>query len=380
MIILIAPDKFKGSLTAGSVCQAVESGLKRGSQKSDEYVTFPLADGGDGTAEILTHHSGGRMIKVKAHDPLMRQIESGYGLSLDFKTAFIEMADASGLQLLAPAEKNVMNTTTVGTGDLIKDAIDKGATKIIIGIGGSATNDGAIGAASVLGYEFLDEYGNLISPTGGNLIRIKRIQKEKVHPGLRDTTFIAVCDVDNPLTGKNGAAAVYAPQKGASPEEVRQLDLGLNHLAGLLESELGARIANVPGAGGGGGFGGGAIAFFNATLRRGIDLIFEYTGFEEQVRRADVIITGEGKMDKQTLHGKLVAGVAMMAKKYHKPIIGVAGVNQLSSEQEKMLHMEAIFSLTDYSDEQTAMEQAYDLVERIAETEIAPLLRKLDKK
>lgn len=376
MRVLIAPDKFKGSLTAGQVCEAVERGIRRALEKS-EPVSFPLADGGDGTAEILTRYSGGQSVKVPSRDPLMRPVEASYGISPDHQTAFIEMANASGLRLLSAGERNAMDTTSVGTGDLIKDALEKGVSRIIIGIGGSATNDGAIGAASVLGYGFLDQRGNEIRPTGANLINIQHIRTSGVHPRLKETIFIAVCDVDNPLTGPKGAAVTYGPQKGANADQVRQLDRGLSHLSDLLISQLGVDVSLVPGAGGGGGFGGGAMAFFNARLKPGVDVIFEYSGFEQQASQADVIITGEGKMDGQTLHGKVVSGVVAIARKYHKPVIAVTGTNQLTRDQERMLGLDASFALTDYADEQTAINQADKLLAEVAEKEISEFLRRL---
>lgn len=376
MKILIAPDKFKGSLTSRQACDAIMSGLSMKLPHAS-HNPFPLADGGDGTAGILTYHAGGRLVSVAARDPLMRPIEACYGLSPDGKTAFIEMADASGLRLLTPAETDVMKATTAGTGDLIKDAIEHGVTTIILGIGGSATNDGATGAAAVLGYGFLDAADCQFLPAGESLARIVRIQTTGVHPNLRNANFIAVCDVDNPLTGKNGAAAVYAPQKGASPEQVLQLDSGLSHLSDLILSQFNVDIRNVPGAGGGGGFGGGAIAFFRARLRPGIEVVFEYTGFEEQVRNADIIITGEGKMDEQTLRGKVVAGVTALAEKHSKPVIGIAGINTLTARQQKKLNLKEVFSLTDNATVETAMKNAFELLEEVAEKEVAPFVRRL---
>lgn len=365
MRILIAPDKFKGSLTARQVCDALAAGIRQ-TIGNAECIAFPLADGGDGTAEILTYHCKGKMVKAPARDPLMRTIEASYGLSSDDTTAFIEMANASGLRLLDPSERNVMTTSTTGTGDLIKDAIESGVGTIVVGIGGSATNDGATGAAHALGFRFLDERGTPFLPVGESLGRIRRIDKSAVHPGLEKVRVIAVCDVDNPLTGQQGAAAVYAPQKGATPEQVAVLDAGLSRLARLVQSELGIDITNLEGAGGGGGFGGGAVAFFNAHLRRGTEVVFEYTRFEEQVRAADIVITGEGKMDSQTLRGKVVAGVAAMAKKHSKPLIGVTGINTLSPENQRELNFKMIFSIKDHAGEEDPMLNARSILERMA--------------
>lgn len=378
MRILIAPDKFKGSLKANQVCDALATGFRR--KISDaEYISFPLADGGDGTAEILTYHSGGRMVTVPARDPLLRHVESRYGLSPDNTAAFIEMADASGLRLLRPSERDIMKTTTAGTGDLIRDAIGRGVRTIVLGIGGSATNDGATGAAHALGYLFLDENGKPFLPTGGTLTGISRIDRSGIPGDLKELDFIAVCDVDNPFTGDQGAAAVYAPQKGASPEQVVVLEAGLKHLARLFKVEFGRDVNDLPGAGGGGGFGGGAVAFFNATLRRGTEVVFEYTGFEEQVRNADVVITGEGKMDDQTLHGKVVAGVAALAQKYNKPLIGVTGVNALTIDAQEKLGLREVFSITEYAYNSDPMANAARILEYMADETIALFLLDLHK-
>lgn len=370
MRILIAPDKFKGSLTAREVCDALIAGIRRKIPDA-QCIAFPLADGGDGTAEVLVYHCGGRTVKVTARDPFLRTIEAGYGLSKDGATAFIEMADASGLRILKPSERNVMKATTAGTGDLIRDAIGKGARTIVLGIGGSATNDGATGAAHALGFSFFDQHGHSFLPAGESLKRIFRIGKSGVLRELKEVNFIAVCDVDNPLTGEQGAAAVYAPQKGATPEQVGTLEAGLRHLAHLFKAEFGKDVNDLPGAGGGGGFGGGAVAFFNATLRRGTEVVFAYTGFEEQVRTADVVITGEGKMDDQTLHGKVVAGVAALAEKYNKPLVGVAGVNALTASAREKLRLREVFSITEHAHDADPLAEAGQILEEMAGAFIA---------
>lgn len=361
MRILIAPDKFKNSLSAQGVCDALEQGLKK-RLGHVECIKFPLADGGEGTQEILTHHLNGEFIRLTVHDPLFRKVEAQYGISQDRTTAVIEMASASGLHLLAPSEINVMETSTVGTGELIRDAVDRGVSQIILGIGGSATNDGATGAASVLGFYFSDEGGKPILPKGKNLIHIRKIDARKIHSRLRAVKFTAMCDVDNPFTGPRGAAAVYAPQKGATEEQVVLLDDGMKQLAKVIQADLGVAMDKLPGAGAGGGMGGGMVAFFNATLKKGIDVVFEITQFEQQVKEADVIITGEGKMDLQTLHGKVVAGVASLAKKYNKRVIGVTGRNELTTNNAKQLGVNPIFSLTDYASKEVAIKEAFHLI------------------
>lgn len=373
MRILLAPDKFRGSLSALGVCEALSAGI-RTKIPHGEFVFFPLADGGEGMSEILTYHARGHRVNVYARDPLGRRVKASYGLSSDGTTAFIEMAEASGLHRLAPEERNVMETTSVGTGDLILHAIESGVRKVLLGIGGSATNDGAAGAAYALGYRFYNSKGEPFLPVGGNLTSVMRIDSSEMHPALKETEFIALCDVDNPFTGPTGAAFVYGPQKGASPQQVEQLDAGLRQLAARFLNDLGYNVSNVPGAGGGGGFGGGAVAFFNAVLRSGVDVIFEYTRFDEQVRRADVVITGEGKMDRQTLSGKVVAGVARIAKQHGRLLLAVAGVNELSSDELNELNLKAVFSIVDAAGADDPFLKAPTILERIGAERIAPLL------
>lgn len=371
--ILVCPDKFKSSLTSREACNAIEAGL---TADGFEVITFPLADGGEGTSEILLFHTRGHKISLQVHDPLFRTITASYGISSDGVTAFIDMSAASGLHLLNAGERNAMHTTTLGTGELVADAINRGVTNIILGIGGSATNDGGIGAASALGYEFLDEEGIAISPVGAELGRIRNIRRNKINPYLRKIHFTAICDVDNPLTGTYGAAHVYAPQKGATPQQVQQLDAGLENLADVIHKDIGVDIERAPGAGAGGGFGGGAMAFFNASLRRGVDVVFEVTDLETHLRQADVIITGEGKIDNQTLHGKLVAGITALASKYAKRVLVVAGKNDLDQNEIKEAGIEKVFALSDYVSETESMNNAYNVLRQIAEQHVASYLKK----
>jgi glycerate kinase len=321
--------------------------------------------------EILTDYSKGHFVNLKVSDPFLRKIDSTYGISSDGKTAFIEMAGASGLRLLTNEEKDVTKASTFGTGEMIEDAIQKGATHIVIGIGGSATNDAAAGAANALGYEFLNENDQAVKPVGGNLAEIKSIKTDRVNPSLANVTFTAVCDVENPLTGKNGAAYVFGTQKGASPEQLQLLDDGLKNLANIIEKYLGVSINNIPGAGAGGGFGGGVIAFFNGTLKRGIDVVFDFTGFEEEVKKADIIITGEGKLDEQTLQGKVVAGVAVMAKQHSKKVLCIAGSNELSTEEIQKLGVAEVYAVLDYVNREEAFANAAQSIKRVAFDRIA---------
>jgi glycerate kinase len=364
MRVLIAADKFKGSLTAYEVCLAIEAGLKEKYPDID-CLTFPLADGGEGTMDILTRRTRGHFVDVTVHDPLLRKIESSYGISSEGQYAFIEMSAASGLHLLKPGEKDVMRTSTRGTGELILDAMEIGVAQIFLGIGGSATNDGGTGAAQVLGYEFLDENENAIQPVGGNLHTIRSIRTLNVHPWLSEVKFTAVCDVENPLTGNRGAAFVYAAQKGATPDQVVILDEGLKNLAKVIDSQFGISINDIPGAGAGGGFGGGVVAFFNGSLRRGVDVVFDFTGFEEEVKNADVIITGEGKVDQQTLQGKVVSGVARLGKRYGKKVICVTGKNELSVDELIELGIMEVFSLTELDQTMDTFKNTAELLGRI---------------
>lgn len=373
MKILIAPDKFKNTLTSEEACNAIASGIKSALPVSESFI-FPLADGGEGTSDILLFHTKGRKIRLSAHDPLFRITSATYGISSDGLTAFIDMSAASGLHLLGLHERNVMLTTSFGTGELILDAIGKGVKNIILGIGGSATNEAAIGAAAVLGFEFLDEQLSPVAPVGESLIRLKSIRTTNVHPQLKHISFTAICDVNNPLTGEAGSAYVYGPQKGATPEQVRMLDMGLKNFAVTVREYLSKDIEHIPGAGAGGGFGGGAIAFFNAELRRGIDVVFEVTGFEKHLHQFDVIITGEGKVDRQTLHGKVVAGIARLARKHKKKVIVIAGKNELSEAEVKNAGIDKIFSLSEHVRENESMTNASNVLKYVTEKYVAGYL------
>ncbi|MCU0396921.1 MAG: glycerate kinase [Cyclobacteriaceae bacterium] len=365
MNVLIAPDKFKGTLTASGVCAAVEQGLIR-SGIDMNIRKFPLADGGEGTLDIFLYHTGGSRIEIAVHDPLMRRIKSCYGISTDGKTAFIEMARASGLELLDSNDRNPMRTTSFGTGEMIRDALDRSVSEIIISIGGSATNDGALGALCALGARFFSIEGNAILPTGEQLKSIKRIELNDFHPRIRSTRFTAICDVTNPFYGPQGAAYVYAPQKGAAPEEVIRLDEGLQNLSVQVNKMMNIDLQKLPGSGAGGGFAGGCCAFLNARLKPGIEVIFDLTGFDQQINWADTIITGEGKLDAQTLHGKLVAGVSKKAKERGIPVFVICGVSELDSDQLKTMSFREVYSLVNLAGEQEALHNTREVMERLA--------------
>ncbi len=330
MNILIAPDKFKGSLTATEVCSIIQSAMI--SINPDLNIdTIALADGGEGTSLILTAHRKGSLKTTQVFDPLMRIINSTYGISRDGSTAFIEMALASGLQLLDPDERNCSLTTSYGTGQLIVDAIDKGVTEIVLGIGGSSTNDAGTGMAKALGYHFLSQEGHELDGIGANLIQIKSIDSSQLHAQLKETKVTVLCDVENPLYGPNGAAYVFAKQKGATEKDIVILDNGLQQFE-ILARSMGCDL-NFAGAGAGGGLGAGAKLFLNAHIRSGIDFVIESTRLEEKIKHADLIITGEGKVDLQTLSGKVVRGVCEIAKRYDKKIIVVCGACELNDSQ-----------------------------------------------
>lgn len=324
MKILIAPDKFKGSLSAMEVCNAIESGIKR-FNPAIETIKHPLADGGEGTLTILQNYFRLEIVNVSVKDPLFREIAVSYMVSKD--TAYIEMANASGLQLLNKKEKNCYNTTTYGTGQLILDAVHKNFKKIVLFIGGSATNDAGVGMATALGYQFLDENNLEINPIGKELLSIKTINNYNLAFDINKLNVTVVCDVKNPLFGANGAAYVYGPQKGASGREIEILDLGLQNFSNQVTKALYKEVAYMPGAGAAGGLGAGAVSFLNAKIQSGIDFVMEQTGFDTLIKSdIDLIITGEGSVDKQTTEGKVIKGISERANLLNIPFSIIAGV------------------------------------------------------
>lgn len=345
MTVLIAPDSFKDALSALEVCLAIQIGVKRADPLA-KTILFPLADGGEGTADILRYHSKGRQINVEVSDPLFRKTRAHYALSESGETAFIEMAQASGLQLLKQEERNCLYTTTLGTGELILDAIRRGAQEIILGIGGSATNDAGMGMASALGFKFLDHQGHVLSPIGENLIMVQKIDNTALHFDPQEITVQVVCDVDNPLFGPNGAAYIYARQKGANDKAIQNLDQGLRHFNRVLIACLQKNVALQAGAGAAGGLGAGALAFLNARLRPGIELVMELTDFEKSIRKADLIITGEGQLDGQTLHGKLIHGITKRAAALNVPVIALCGSLKASPAELHSIGLQAAFSIS----------------------------------
>ena len=363
--ILIAPDKFKGSLTSREVCDIVEKGLRLSSPDMD-IISFPLADGGDGLLEIISYYTDARVHKAGVANPLGKLVSSRWLLSSDGRTAFVEMAQASGLSLLQPAEYDCLLSSTYGTGQLIGEAIRGGAKEIVIGIGGSATNDGGMGMAAALGYRFLDEAGAILPPCGGNLIRIRRIMVPEKKP-WKDIRCRVACDVRNPLCGPLGATRVYAPQKGADPAMVDQLEAGMLHYAEILKRELGMDVAEREGAGAAGGLGAGCMVFLQAELMRGVDLVIEYSGLEQRVQDAEILITGEGKIDDQTLQGKLVAGIAALGRRYNKTVLAICGTLELPPDALREIGITAAFSIVNRPMTlEAALSRAPDLLQDMA--------------
>lgn len=312
MHILIACDSFKDALDADRVCHAIATGLTR-AHPGVAVTEMPLSDGGEGVLDILRKALKLQTIEKQVRDPLGRQVMASYGLSADGKTALVEMATASGLQLLKQEERNPLLTSTYGTGELLADAKARGVTTALLAIGGSATNDAGIGMAAALGWQFLDQDGKPVKPDGGNLQQIARIIAP---PQLPFEKVEVLCDVTNPLFGPNGASWIYGPQKGGNTESLTHLDQGARHIARLVEEQLGRTgLAETPGAGAAGGLGFGGMAFLNATLKRGIEMVLDLVGFDAAAARADLVITGEGCIDGQSLQGKLIQGVSKRAGK-----------------------------------------------------------------
>ena len=322
--IIIAPDSFKGSLTSVEVANAIELGIRRVAPNC-EIVKVPIADGGDGTMDTLVSALGGKKIKIKVHDPLMRPIEAEYGLVKNGETAVIEMATASGLTLLSKEEQNPSITTTFGTGEIINDALQRGCHTFLIGIGGSATNDAGIGMLKALGFRFLDKKGEECDVVGNALQSIYSIDETRVSSKVYEAQFTIASDVDNPFSGTNGAAYVYASQKGANNKMVEELDKGLESFRQLIIEKKGIDLNTISGAGAAGGLGGGFVAFLNAQLKPGIEMVLQTIDFENHLQNADFVVTGEGKLDIQTTMGKAASGILDAASKKNIPVIAIGG-------------------------------------------------------
>lgn len=347
MRIVIAPDSFKGSLSAKEVADNIEIGIRKVYSDID-ILKVPMADGGEGTVESLVDATGGEIIRLEVTGPLGEKVESFYGIMGDKKTAVIEMAAASGLPLVPNDKRNPMITTTYGTGELIKSALDRGCRDFIIGIGGSATNDGGSGMLEALGVKFLDKNGKKLPWGGGALINLDKIDMSSLDERLKSSRFVVACDVDNPLCGTNGASYIYGPQKGATVEMVQKLDRVLNHYGNMIKKYLGKDVMDIKGAGAAGGLGAGFMAFLNAQLKPGVDIVIEKTRLKEIVKDADLVITGEGKMDSQTIYGKTPFGVAKVAKGFGIPVIAIAGCISDDAHINHEQGIDAMFSIVNY--------------------------------
>lgn len=329
--IIVASDSFKGCLSSLEVAGAVEEGIK--SVFPDcEVIKIPMADGGEGLTEVLLYAKGGKRISVGVHDPCMRERNASYVILADGKTAVIELAAASGLPLLLPVERNPLETTTFGTGELIADALRKGCRHILLGIGGSATNDAGTGLLQALGFRFLSKEGEELPGKGICLEEMENVDVTQVMSEIKNTRFQIACDVNNPFYGEEGAAYVFAPQKGATLDQVEQLDKGLRLFAGMIKRVTGVSVDSLPGAGAAGGTGGSLKVFLNAGLVSGVKMILDILQFEKLLENVDLVITGEGHLDKQTLRGKVPYGVAVEAQKAGIPVIALAG--KVENEEE----------------------------------------------
>ncbi len=324
MKIVIAPDSFKESLTALEVASAIEEGFKKIYPQA-EYVKVPMADGGEGTVQSLADALQGRLVNTEVTAPLGNKVQAEFAISGDGRIAVIEMAAASGLHLVPIDSRNPLKTTSFGTGELIKHALDLGVEKIILGIGGSATNDGGVGLLQALGARFLDNHNQEIAFGGEALSQIVQIDLSSLDTRLQNVHFEVACDVDNPLCGEKGASAVFGPQKGATPEMVQTLDKALHHFADIVKRDLQLDILNQAGSGAAGGMGGGLLLLPDVQLKAGVQIVIETVGLAKVVKEADLVITGEGRMDSQSAHGKTPIGVAKTAKQFNKPVIAIAG-------------------------------------------------------
>lgn len=340
---ILVPDSFKGTLSAIEVCNIMKSSIKS-LYKDANIISVPVADGGEGTVDAFLYALGGEKKSVWVSDAFNEQKILAHYAMLKDDIAVIEMAACAGLPLV----KNRLEpdkTTTFGVGELIIDAINSGAKKIILGLGGSATNDGGCGMAAALGVKFKDEQDQEFIPTGGTLSQIYKIDMNNIYSKIKDVEFISMCDVDNPLCGKLGASAVFAPQKGADEDMVKLLDEGLAHLAKIIKRDLHIEVKDIKGAGAAGGLGAGSIAFLQSKLTKGIDVILDTIKFDELVSKADIVFTGEGKFDSQSLHGKVVMGVANRSQKYKTPVIVVTGAIGENIQEAYNKGITAIFSI-----------------------------------
>lgn len=374
---MLAPDSFKESMSAKKACEAMERGIRKVLPDA-EAIHVPMADGGEGTVDALVDGSDGTRIEVVVSGPIpTEKVTTYYGLLADKKTAVMEMAKANGIELLAENQRNPLLTSTYGTGEMIKAALDHGAERIIIGIGGSVTNDGGAGMAQALGIRLLDEENNEIPVGGGALSKLATIDVTNIDPRIKNTEIVIASDVTNPLTGPKGASVVFGPQKGATPEMVEELDKNLAHYAQVIKKELAIDIADHPGAGAAGGLGTGLLVFAGASMRSGVDLVIELTHLEEVISQADYIFTGEGGMDFQTKFGKAPYGVAKVAKKYQKPVFACAGY---IGENVEVLYDEGITAIFGILAKSSSLDEALKSGEANLERTVENIVRILDMK
>ena len=349
MKILLAPDSFKDSLTAKEVCESIEKGIKN--YRNDIIVnSLPMADGGEGTVQSLVDATDGKIVNKVVTGPLGEKVEAFYGLLGNKNTAVIEMASASGLPLVPESKRDPSKTTTYGTGELIKAALSHNVEKIILGIGGSATTDAGVGMAQALGVEFLDQNNNEVGFGGEKLKDIKKINMKNMDQRINNVEILVACDVDNPLFGKKGAAYVYSPQKGADQKMVEKLDNNLRHFNHVVKKQLNKNVNQIEGAGAAGGLGAGLVAFLDAELKKGIEIILDIVSFDQKLKDVDLIITGEGMLDEQSVNGKTPIGVAKRARKHEIPVIAIAG--SLGKGVDKVLKkgIDSYFSIVDKPD------------------------------
>ncbi|EGR0318374.1 TPA: glycerate kinase [Vibrio cholerae] len=343
MKVVIAPDSFKESLTAKQVCDAIQAGLARVWHDA-KFVAIPVADGGEGTVQSLVDATQGRLVEVKVMGPQGKRVEAFYGMLGDNQTAVIEMAAASGLHHVPVAQRDPKLTTSFGTGELIRHALDQGVTKLIIGLGGSATNDGGVGMLAALGARFTNADGDPIQLTGGGLRELTHIDLQDFDPRLQHCDILVACDVNNPLCGDKGASAVFGPQKGATPEDVQLLDGALRQFGLLTEKVTGKMVLESAGAGAAGGMGAALLAYTQARLRPGIEIVLETVQLAHQVSDADLVITGEGRIDSQTVHGKTPMGVAKVAKRFDVPVLALCGCTGDNYQAVYQCGIDAVFA------------------------------------
>ncbi|WP_216830958.1 glycerate kinase [Alkalihalobacterium elongatum] len=371
MKIVLAPDSLKGSISAKDLCRDIGIGVRKVIPDA-HLIEVPMADGGEGTLENLIHATDGMIVNVKASDPLGRVIHSAYGVLGDKETAVIEMAQASGLPLLAKSERNPLVTSSFGTGELILHALDQGYRKFIIGLGGSATNDGGVGMLRALGVKFYNKKNELITNDVGSLIDLNKIDLIQLDSRVKKASFVIASDVSNPLCGPNGASFIFGPQKGATPEMVKLLDQCLYQYGRIINQLFSINIHSTPGAGAAGGMGAALIAFLGAKVMSGIKTVMEVTNFNDVIAGADIIITGEGKLDEQTLSGKVISGVCNSAQNHNIPVIALCGSNELTAKQLDELGLAAAFPIVSGP---CSVEEAISLVHPLVQNITEQMMR-----